>query len=86
MKTFMKLITLMIMAIFVASVAGCQPAASTPTEAPAEPTEVMEEPTEAMEEPTKVPEPTEAPSVEPTEEPAMEPVTIRYASGREIRP
>lgn len=89
MKTYVKLITFLIMAVFVFSLVGCQPAA---TEAPAteavaeehtdehaaeEPTAapVVEEPTAA---PTDVPAPTEEPA--PTDVPAPEPVTIRYAN------
>ena len=76
MKTFTKLITFLIMAILVASFAGCQPAA---TEEPVATEEtVVEEPTTepAVEEPTAetvVEEPTEATEV-------MEPVTLRYAN------
>lgn len=88
MKINMKLIIFLIMALLVASLTGCQPAA---TEEPAAPTEVaVEEPTAepVMEEPTAEPvaeEPTaepvmEEPTAEPTAEPAMEPVTLRYAN------
>lgn len=88
MKTSIKLITILIMAMFVFGLVGCQPAATptaAPTEAMTEPTEVMEEPTEVMAEPTEAPteamaEPTAEPTEAPTEEPAMEPVTIRYAN------
>ncbi|MCI0554052.1 MAG: hypothetical protein L0287_24145, partial [Anaerolineae bacterium] len=87
MKTCLKLITFLIMAIFVASLTACQPAPAATedaaaTEAMEEPTEAVEEHTEAMEEPTEaMEEPTIEPVVEePTEEPAMEPVTLRYAN------
>ncbi|GAB4577535.1 MAG: extracellular solute-binding protein [Anaerolineales bacterium] len=89
MKTNLKLITFLILALLVASLTGCQPAT---TEEPAATEEVVaEEPTAepVAEEPTAEPaaeEPTAEPTAEPVvEEPTeapevMEPVTLRYAN------
>jgi ABC-type glycerol-3-phosphate transport system substrate-binding protein len=74
MKVYIKLITLMIIAMLAVGLIGCGPAATTE---PAEAEQPMEE-EKATEE---VVEPTEAPTEEPkpTEE-VVEPVTIRYAA------
>ncbi|HUF39754.1 MAG TPA: ABC transporter substrate-binding protein [Anaerolineales bacterium] len=80
MKTHMKWITFVILAFFVAVMAGCTPEApatedTAPTEERAEPTEEMAEPTEVRAEPTEE-------MAEPTQEivEEKEPVTLRYAN------
>ena len=76
MKNYVKLITLMIIATFVAGLVGCAPTATTTVPEPTK--ETVAEPTkEPMPEPTKEPEPTAEPTPEPTEV-VLEPVTIRY--------
>ena len=62
MKKKVSLLSILMIVVFLISLAGCSPAAETPGE-PAEP---MEEPAEPMEEPA---EPSEEPA-EPMEEPA----------------
>lgn len=81
MKTFAKLIYLMITMTLLVSLIGCA-AQPTETPAPAEPeaTAVPEQPTEAPVEPTTPPEPTATAEPAPTEPPAAEPVTLRYAA------
>lgn len=81
MKTFAKLIYLMITMTLLVSLIGCA-AQPTETPAPAEPeaTAVPEQPTEAPVEPSTPPEPTATAEPAPTEPPAAEPVTLRYAA------
>jgi ABC-type glycerol-3-phosphate transport system substrate-binding protein len=65
MKTKVKLITLVVTVLLIASLFGCAPKA----------TETAEPTTPEMTE-----EPTTEPTAEPTEEPAPEPITLRYAN------
>jgi ABC-type glycerol-3-phosphate transport system substrate-binding protein len=81
MKTYAKLITLMIIAVFIFSVFGCAPQATTPAETtePGPPaTEAPEAAPTEVPEPTEETEPTQAPEPTATEE--LQPVTIRYAN------